>query len=95
MDVSQAWLEVDLLAPVEIARAMIDEAYGERTRRFELQYKEGAEWKTFFTGTTIGILRQLEFEPITAQHIRLHILEATAGPTFTEFELYGPKKNNR
>jgi len=90
VDTNQCWLQVNLETPIEIARVVIDEAYGERVRRFELQYKEGQQWRTFYKGTTIGVQKRFSFPPIKAQNIRLNILEATAGPTITEFELFGP-----
>jgi alpha-L-fucosidase len=87
----QAWLEVDLRKPVTFNRAMISEAY-ERVQRFELQRKEGDIWQTFAQGTRIGEKRELQFSPVTAQHVRLNILEATEGPTIWEFQLFAPKK---
>ncbi|MFC1783150.1 alpha-L-fucosidase, partial [Planctomycetota bacterium] len=95
VDVSACWLEVNLETPMEIDRVIIDEAYGERVRNFELQYRQGSQWTTFFKGTHIGVLKQFSFPSIKAQHIRLNILEAIAGPTITEVELRGPKKDNR
>jgi hypothetical protein len=49
---------------------------------------DGAEWKTFCTGTTIGDSWSKSFAPTTAQRVRLNVLEATDGPTIWEFELY-------
>ncbi len=86
-----AWIEVDLGKEVTIDRAMISEACGDRIRKFELQSKEGDDYKTFFTGTTIGEKKQLKFDPVTVRVVRLNILEATEGPTIWEFQLFGPK----
>ncbi len=88
--VKQAWLEVDLGRPVTFSRVSISEEYG-RVRRFELQYKDGEAWKTFQQGTRIGDNYSQSFEPVTAQHVRLNILEATDGPTIREFHLPPPK----
>ncbi len=43
------WLEVDLGKPQTFDRAVIDECidFGVRVNAFELQYKEGEQWKTF------------------------------------------------
>ena len=86
---SQAWLEVDLGKPTTFSRVVIDEwqGGGKRIQSFELQYLCGNEWKTFHRGTTIGTLWQKTFEPITAQRVRLNILQATEGPTINEFEI--------
>ena len=83
-----AWLELDLGQPKTFRRAAIEEAYGSRVKSFELQYRDGAGWKTFHKGTTIGDRFETpKLEPVTAQHVRLNILSATEGPTITELEL--------
>jgi alpha-L-fucosidase len=65
----------------------IDEAYPGRVRKFTLQYRDGDEWKTALTGTTIGRNFSQRFAPVTAQRVRLQILEATEGPTINELQL--------
>lgn len=81
---------MDLGKPVTFGRVSISEEYG-RVRRFELQYKEGDTWKTFLQGTHIGDKFTQSFDPVTAQHVRLDILEATDGPTIWEFQVFTPK----
>ncbi|HON92351.1 MAG TPA: alpha-L-fucosidase [Sedimentisphaerales bacterium] len=88
--VKQAWLEVDLGRLATFNRVAIHEAY-DRVRRFELQYKDRDGWKTFFWGTRIGEEYLQTFEPVTAQVIRLNILEADEGPTIFEFQLLAAK----
>jgi alpha-L-fucosidase len=87
----QAWLEVDLGQPVAIDAVMIDEACEGRVKKYELQFEDGGNWKTFFSGTTVGRHFKKSFEPVTARRVRLNILEATEGPTIWEFQLTGPK----
>ena len=87
-----AWLEVDLGAPVTVNRAMIREAFAGRAKEYELQAKRDGQWQTFARGTEIGEDRLLTFGPITAQVIRLNILNATEGPTISEFQLFAAKK---
>jgi alpha-L-fucosidase len=82
----QAWLEVDLGQPVTFDSVEIDEVY-DRVRSFELQYQDAEQWKTFHQGTTLGEQFSAKFEPVTAQRVRLNILDATDGPTITEFRL--------
>jgi len=89
----QAWLEVDLGRPRTIDRALLGEAYSPRVERFELQFRDGEGWKTFARGRRIREERILHFKPITAQVIRLNILEATEGPTIWEFQLFAAKDN--
>jgi alpha-L-fucosidase len=89
-----AWLEVDLGKPATFGRTLIDECddYGKRIRKFELQYKDGEEWKTFLEGTEVGKGYSKEFAPVTARFVRLNIPDATDGPTIREFQLFAPKK---
>lgn len=82
-----AWLEVDLGAPVTISRAVIKEAF-DRVQSFELQQKVGDTWETFAKGSGIGERREVKFKPVTAQYVRLNILEATDGPTLWEFQWF-------
>ncbi len=82
-----AWLEVDLGRPARIGQAYLSEAY-DRVRRFELQRFAEGEWRTFASGSKIGLNLNLEFEPVTAQRVRLNVLEATDGPTIWEFHLF-------
>ncbi|MHC4748909.1 MAG: alpha-L-fucosidase [Planctomycetota bacterium] len=89
--VSKTWLEVDLGKAVTFNRVKISEAY-DRVREFELQYKDDTQWKTFARGTKIGTNYSKMFEPVTAQQVRLNILDSTEGPTIWEFQLFAPKK---
>jgi len=88
----QAWLEVDLGQPMTFESAEIDEAYAGRVRSFELQYREGQQWKTFYQGTTLGEQFSATFNPVTARHVRLSVLDASDGPTITEFQLFRSDK---
>jgi alpha-L-fucosidase len=87
-----AWLEVDLGKPERFTQAYIDEweKGGKRIKSFELQYKDGDAWKTFYKGTTIGPGFFAAFDPVTAQVVRLNILEAVE-PTINEFHLFAPR----
>ena len=87
----QAWLEVDLGKAAKFDRVKIAEAY-DRVRKFELQYKNNSQWKTFARGTKIGDAYSKTFEPVTARQVRLNILESADGPTIWEFQLMAPKK---
>ncbi len=86
----QAWLEVDLGKPVEFSRVLIREwtdEKGSRSKKFELQYKSGDEWRTIIKGDKIGKNFKKSFPAVTAQVVRLEILEAIEGPTIEEFQL--------
>lgn len=85
-----AWLEVDLGTPARLSRAVVRQAYPElqRIRKFALEYWQGNEWKTCYRGETFGAKLLARFEPVTAQRVRLNILEATDGPTIWEFQVF-------
>ena len=83
----QGWLEVDLGKPMTFSKSVIREAFSPRVQAFELQAKIGEEWKTFHTGTTLGVNFRTSFKPVTARHVRLHVLQASDGPTIWEFQL--------
>lgn len=86
-DARSGWIEVDLGGSVTLRRAVVVEGDWNRVRKFELQYKEGDVWRTFYCGKTIGTLR-LSFEPVTARFVRLNILQATDVPTIWELQLF-------
>ncbi len=85
--INEAWLSVELKKPVTFNRAVIWEEY-KRVQSFELQYKKGDSWETFYKGKEIGDKLSIQFKPITAQSIRLNILKATNGPTIREFQIF-------
>ncbi len=88
--VTNAWLEVDLGEPRTFSRAEIAAAYPEldRLRAFRIEYRAGDEWKTAYAGGRIGAATSATFAPVTARLVRLHITEATEGPTIWEFQLF-------
>ncbi len=88
--IKSAWLEVDLGKPYAFDRAWLNEPY-ERIRKFELQAKQGEEWQTFHSGTTIGEDVTIEFPPVTARYVRLQVLDTTINPLVGEFQLFRSK----
>jgi len=91
---TSAWLEVDLGQPTAVGRVRIvqDPRYAARVRKFELQYKDGEDWKTILSGTTTPAQYVKSFEAVTVRHVRLNILDASDGPTINEFQLFAPGK---
>ena len=87
----QAWIELDLGQPQPIGKASISEASGRRITNFEFQYQDGEAWKTLFKGTKVGDGFSKSFKTVTAQKLRLNILEATEGPTIHEIKLEKPE----
>jgi alpha-L-fucosidase len=89
--IRQAWLAVDLDRPHTIRQAVISEAFPGRVQAFELQYMNEGKWIAFHKGTTLGDQAGLSFPPVTAQQVRIHILDAKEGPSLQEFQLFGEK----
>jgi hypothetical protein len=86
-DTKSGWLAVDLGKPKTFRRVRINEGW-DRVRKFELQIQKDDTWRTIRKGTTIGRNYSADFEPVTAQHVRLNILEATDVPTIWEVQLF-------
>ena len=59
-----------------------------RVKAFELQAKQGEEWKTVHSGKGIGRQLEVKFEPVTARLVRLKITEGQGGPTIHEFQVF-------
>jgi alpha-L-fucosidase len=82
----QAWVALEFPQPKRIGAVRISEAMAPRVQKFEFQYREGADWKTLFTGTELGANFKRGFDPVTASAVRLNILDATEGPTIWEIK---------
>jgi hypothetical protein len=52
----QAWLELGLGKPQTFSKVALHEweNAGTRIQKSEVQFKDGAEWKTISSGTTLG-----------------------------------------
>jgi alpha-L-fucosidase len=85
----QAWVSLDLGKPARFSGVTIREAYAGRVKRFEFQRQENGAWVTLFEGTTLGPEFTRQFPAVSAQQVRLNILEATEGPTIEEIQLTG------
>lgn len=85
-----AWLEVDLGKPQTFTRAVIKQAFPElkRVRQFAIEYWQDEQWKACHRGENLGPKLAVRFAPVTAQRVRLNIIEATDGPTLWEFQLF-------
>jgi len=90
-----AWLEVDLGSETTVRRALIDESGWDRVKKFELQCKDGENWKTFYAGTTIGKNKEVTFEAVSGRYFRLNILESSDIPTIWEFQLFTDKPKDK
>jgi alpha-L-fucosidase len=90
------WLEIDLSEVRAVSKIVIDEADWNRVRKFEVQIKDGDNWKAIHSGTTIGQELKIQLQqPTSAQFFRLHITEAAEVPTIVEFQLFGQQMEER
>jgi len=87
-DDPQPSIEVDIHQPQTIRRIGINELYGQ-IRAYELQYHDGKEWKTFYTGNTVDTLQVQLAKPIVAQRVRLLITKTNGeSPSIAAFDLF-------
>jgi alpha-L-fucosidase len=82
-----AWLEVDLGQSCTFDTADIHERY-DRIRAFRLQAKQGDQWITIHEGKRIGENFSVSFAPVTAQFVRLEVLDTTINPLVAEFHVF-------
>ena len=83
------WVEIDFGRARKFAHASASEL-ADRVRKFRIEYrlKESEPWRTAYEGTRIGNDWSADFSRVTAQFIRLHILEYIGpSPTLWEFQL--------
>jgi alpha-L-fucosidase len=85
-----AWLEVDLGKAQTFSRAVVRQAFPElkRIRKYAVEYLDGDQWKACYEGQNLGAKLTAKFKPVTAQRVRLNLIETTDGPTIWEFQLY-------
>ncbi len=84
--VRQTWIAIEYAKPRQVSSVEISEGW-DRVRAFELECRDGSQWRPIFKGTTIGEAFQRRFEPVTSDAFRLDIIEATDGPTIWEIGL--------
>lgn len=89
-DVKQASLEAILGSPAAVNRLVLQEhiPLGQRIERFEVQARIGGAWTRVAEGTTVGYKRIMRFPTVTADRIRVDILDARACPTLSNLEIY-------
>ena len=85
-------VEISLAKPEEFNRFLVQEyiPLGQRVAKFSLEAwdESSSSWYVISEGTTIGYKRILRFPRVTAQKLRLNILESLACPTLNNMELY-------
>lgn len=86
------WLAVDLGEGKEIGSVWLSEIEWPETLEFTIEIKQGDAWKEIARGTTIGADETLEFPPVRAREVRLHVLKAKRPININEFQLFAPDK---
>lgn len=79
---------MDLGRTETFERIGITELFGQ-IREFDLQFHDGKDWKTFYTGDTVDNLIIHLKKAITAQRVRI-LIKKTNGdlPSLTIFDLF-------
>jgi hypothetical protein len=93
-DVREATLNVDLGAEQTISRVWLAESDFANTREFAIEVQQGETWKEVARGTTIGRDCPIEFAPVKARVIRLHILKADGPINVNEFQVFAAQNHD-
>lgn len=89
-DVTSAQIELDLQKEETINYIVLQEyiALGQRIKAFSVEAMEDGQWKEISKGTTIGYKRILKISPISAQKIRIRLIDSKASPVLSHIALY-------
>ncbi len=80
------WIEFDLGKAEKFSKAILYES-GNNVKSYELQYKSGDNWKSFYKGHTIGPRAEVNFTPVEAQSVRLLFNSSDGVPQLYEIML--------
>ena len=80
------WAAIDLGSAQKVSKVVIYEN-GQNIKTFELQYKSGNYWKTFYNGKTIGSKAEITFKAINTQVIRIVVTSYSDIPGISEIVL--------
>jgi alpha-L-fucosidase len=86
-DDAHPWLEIDLGSMMKVKGAIIYER-GNNIGAYEILYKTGEDWKTLYTGNTIGEKAVADFPETELQQVRLLISDFSALPGTYEITLF-------
>lgn len=92
----KAWLRIDLGKETTFSGVRMDEeccGCSSRVKKWALQRLDGKTWTTVCEGGRIGAHFEVSFEPVTTRALRLEIIDASEGPTFSEFKILGSRGN--
>lgn len=83
-------LELEITRNKEVSEVLLREDFtkGERVRKYRIEAFDGNGWKTVLESEGIGHKRLLNFPKLSAQKMRLSILESIDTPLIEEFSVY-------
>jgi alpha-L-fucosidase len=89
-NVTTGELTVAFDEPTTFNRIMLREhiELGQRVRAWELEAKVDEQWRPVATGTTIGYKRIVRFDAVTADALRVRIIDSRACPTISTLGVY-------
>lgn len=79
----ECWIEISFSKEKLLKGLAVDE-WEARIQSYELQSLEEGKWVTFHKGTTLGQGASVGFPPRKIKALRLHILDASDGPSINE-----------
>ena len=87
---TQGAIEITFAKPTAFNRFLVQEpiSFGQRVKKFKLEYENNGKWLTIEEGTTIGYKRLLRFDTVTATKVRFTILEAKSTPLISNMGIY-------
>ncbi len=85
-----ALLQLTFKLPQTFDRTLVMESLndGQHIHKYDIQARQGGEWKTVAAGSSIGHKKIDIFPKVTASDVRLRILAAAGPPRVREFQLY-------
>jgi len=92
--VIESSITVDFKSPTEFNRFLVQEniRLGQRIKKFTVEALVDNKWKKIASETTIGRKRILRLPNVTAEKVRLNIVDAKACPVISNIEIYRAPK---
>jgi alpha-L-fucosidase len=92
-----ATISIEFAEPVTFDTALTMEWLneGQRVQKYAIEVREGGKWKRVVEGQAIGHKKIDHFAPVTAQRVRLNLLETTSEAHIREFQLYNVGSGRR
>lgn len=86
-------LEVDLEKPTSVSSVLVSSTDSDYhwIVEFEVQYKDGDQWKTVARGEKPGYKWTASIAPVTARYWRLNVVKTSGNPAIREFQLFSAK----